>query len=33
MQTTLYLAFVAEEDRIAVLADLLVDWQPTAVKE
>lgn len=33
MQTTLYLAFVTEEDRTAVLADLLVEWQPTAAKE
>jgi hypothetical protein len=33
MQTTLYLAFVTEADRAAVLADLLVEWQPTAVKE
>lgn len=33
MLTTLYLAFVDETDRMAVLADLLVEWQPTTVKE
>ncbi|MCL4827444.1 MAG: hypothetical protein KJZ95_08760 [Caldilinea sp.] len=30
---TLYLGFVSEEDRSAVLADLLVDWQPTLSAE
>lgn len=30
---TLYLGFVSEEDRNAVLADLLVDWQPTLSAE
>ena len=31
--TTLYLGFVSEADRSAVLADLLVDWQPASATE
>lgn len=33
MPATLYLAFISEEDRTAVLADLLMEWQPASVTE